>query len=148
MPPTNAVVYSLGAVMLFHSRKERGDPEPEFEGDSGGRYSICVNLGAQDGFYWIKRDDGESQPAGAGAGRRAASRCWLSRTATRAFLQRRREWLGRGRRRVSLCCTAHTIPPGVRRGELCAGAGRPPFSCTSRILLIRTCAPRFARRLT
>ncbi len=27
-----------------------------------GRYSICVNLGAQDGFYWIKRDDGESQP--------------------------------------------------------------------------------------
>jgi hypothetical protein len=62
VPPSNAVVYSLGAVMLFHSRKERGDPEPEFEGDSGGRYSICVNLGAQDGFYWIKRDDGESQP--------------------------------------------------------------------------------------
>ena len=69
VPPSNAVVYALGAVMLFHSRKERGDPEPEFEGDSGGRYSICVNLGAQGGFYWIKRDDGESQPV-AGARRR------------------------------------------------------------------------------
>ena len=48
--------------MLFHSRKERGDPEPEFEGDSGGRYSICVNLGEGDGFYWLKQDDGESTP--------------------------------------------------------------------------------------
>ena len=54
VPPADAVVYALGAVMLFHSRKERGDPAPEFEGDSGGRYSICVNLGEGDGFYWLK----------------------------------------------------------------------------------------------
>ena len=78
VPPTNAVVYSLGAVMLFHSRKERGDSRAEFEGDSGGRYSICVNLGAQDGFRRIKRDDGESQPV-----RGPEGVALLTRTATR-----------------------------------------------------------------
>jgi len=61
VPPRGAVVYSLAAVMLYHSKKERGDPPAEFDGDSGGRYSICVHLGA-DGFHWLADDDAPAKP--------------------------------------------------------------------------------------
>ena len=60
MPPSNAVVYSLGAVMLFHSRKERGDPS-RVRGRQRRPLLHLREFGGQDGFYWIKRDDGESQ---------------------------------------------------------------------------------------
>ena len=54
--PPRVLTYALNAVMLYHSKKERHDPPPEFDGDSGGRYSICVHLGEADGFYWFHED--------------------------------------------------------------------------------------------
>lgn len=56
-PPRGVPSYRLACVMLYHSKSERGDPPPEFEGDSGGRYSICVDLGKDDGLYWLHGDD-------------------------------------------------------------------------------------------
>jgi len=52
-----SVAYELYGVMLYHSAEERGDPPPEFEGDSGGRYSICIRLdskSSRDDFHWIR----------------------------------------------------------------------------------------------
>lgn len=53
--------YELYGVVLYDSKSERGDPPPEFEGDSGGRFSLAVYLGESDGFYWL-RDDKPATP--------------------------------------------------------------------------------------
>ena len=67
--PPAACVYRLKAVMLYHSRAERANPPPELDGDSGGRYSICVDYGGDDGFYWHRDDDDAAAPVRGDAGR-------------------------------------------------------------------------------
>ncbi|KAH8067280.1 hypothetical protein JL721_7688 [Aureococcus anophagefferens] len=71
--------YVLSGVMLFHSKRERDDPPPEFDGDSGGRYSICMALAPGD-FYWFGDEE-----AGAAPVRGAAADDLLSRHGHSAF---------------------------------------------------------------
>ena len=57
--------YVLSGVMLFHSKRERDDPPPEFDGDSGGRYSICMALAPGD-FYWFGDEEAGAAPVRGG----------------------------------------------------------------------------------
>lgn len=57
---TSPVVYDLYAILVYFSKAERGTPDDEFPGDSGGRFSLCVKLAPNDDkFHWIQDD----QPA-------------------------------------------------------------------------------------
>lgn len=59
--PDNTYTYTLYAVLLYFSKNEREDAVEEFDGDSGGRFSLAIYFGEKDGFYWAQ-DNRATQP--------------------------------------------------------------------------------------
>mmetsp|Transcript_16044 Transcript_16044/g.64790 ORF Transcript_16044/g.64790 Transcript_16044/m.64790 type:complete len:253 (-) Transcript_16044:386-1144(-) len=51
------VVYELYGVLLYYSKTERDSPPAEFEGDSGGRFSVVVWLRDERRWVWLQDDE-------------------------------------------------------------------------------------------